>query len=169
MSTEIRGNIHIVKLDLTVNDYPSIFHTFKNATKEELPLLMKDFPNDRFIEEIGGDAWSLFHLLLEKHRNKLKEKEMYKDVFEKMAKHEDRDDWYQSEEYSYWYENTKVSPELITNLYTNILGYKELIDDINEVLKGCVTVCFESEDTWKFVNKLVSHKLNVFSFIDWQQ
>jgi hypothetical protein len=60
-------NIHIIDLHLNKDDFPSIYHTFKDATVEKLPELMKNFPNDELVE----DGLSLFQYLLDKHKKEL--------------------------------------------------------------------------------------------------
>ena len=146
-----KRNISIVLYSLhSADSIAYVFHTFENATKAELPSLMEHFPNDELIEQYNV---SLFHLLVEEHCEELK-----KNGHEQLIK--DMDEYYNSvilsgirgpETKSNW--DFKISPEVIKHLYTEILTYKDLIEDINKVQEELFTVCIKDEESWNYVKK----------------
>ena len=135
-----------ISIVLTAPDTkPFRFYRFENITKTELPQMMKKFPNEDLIETFD---LSLFELLIEKRHKELEGNEMFKDVLSKLTK---------TEGYVYFDERCNIPSELITELYANILSYKELIEDINNVFDEYFVVCFEDDDIDKeFVDRMLS-------------
>jgi hypothetical protein len=151
-----KRDISIITCNLQSEELkPIIFFTFVNITKAQLPsVMMEYFPNDRLIKQHNI---SLFQVLLEHRKDELKKYDEIREFI--LGLEEDYDRRlacnYLGQPYKdYW--SIKIPPRYLKILYTEILTYKELIEDINMVFEGYFTVCFQDEGSWKFVEKAIN-------------
>ena len=134
---------------------PYVFHTFINITKAQLPSMMVEyFPNDRLIKQYNI---SLFQVLLEHRKDELKNHEEIREFILSFEEDYNRrlvSNYLGQPDKDHW--SISIPPRYLKILYTEILTYKELIEDINKVFEGYFTVCFQDEGSWTFAKKAIN-------------